>query len=164
MTFGEGAYVEIIGLDPTLGAPEQVVFGLDRVTAPVARTFAVHPADPEAALAAAAAAGADLGPLGDGSRRAPDGSLLTWRLTRPLTAEDAGVVPFVIDWGATPSPAGTIEARVDLVVFELTHPDPGALRPQLAALGTDVRVVRGAAPGLTLAIAGPGGTWTPAPL
>ena len=164
MTFGEGAYLEIIGLDPAVGTPEQVVFGLDRVTAPVARTFAVHPADPDAALTAAAAAGADLGPLGDGSRRAPDGTLLTWRLTRPLAADDSGVIPFVIDWGATPSPAGTIGARVDLVVFELTHPDPDALGPQLAALGTDVRVVRDDVPGLTLAIAGPGGTWTPAPL
>ena len=50
------------------------------------------------------------------------------------------------------------------MVFELTHPDPEALRPRLAALGTDVRVVRDDVPGLTLAIAGPGGTWTPAPL
>lgn len=90
MTFGEGAYLEIIGLDPAVGTPEQMVFGLDRVTAPIARTFAVHPSDPDAALAAAAAAGADLGPLGDGSRRAPDGTLLTWRLTRPLAADDSG--------------------------------------------------------------------------
>lgn len=164
MTFGEGAYLEIIGVDPSLGAPERVAFGLDHVTAPVACTFAIHPSDPEAALAAAAAVGTDLGPLGDGARQTPEGTLLTWRLTRSLLVEDSGVIPFVIDWGTTPSPADTVRPRVDLVVFELTHSDPEALRAVLDALGTDVRVVRGEVPGLTLAIAGPGGTWTPQPL
>lgn len=162
VSFGGGAYLEIIGVDQELATPDSdtTVFGLDRVTAPTARTFAIHPSDPVAALHRGVDAGVQLGELGEGARRTEAGHLLTWRLTRPLFSEDSGVVPFVIDWGTSASPADTVRPHAELTAFTLRHPEPDVLREQLTALGTDVEVEPGQTPGLSLTITGPSGSWT----
>ena len=54
-------------------------------------------------------------------RTTPAGDVLHWRLTLPPDDGD-GVVPFLIEWpGATP--ATTAAPGVELVGFELSHPD-----------------------------------------
>lgn len=98
---GPTAYLEIIGpdLEHPADAGVQVPFGLDALTTPRLVTWAVHPVDITTAVAAAAAAGADLGPILPMSRRTPAGDLLEWRLTAPDLAPFDGVTPFLIDWG-----------------------------------------------------------------
>ncbi|NLE97212.1 MAG: VOC family protein [Propionibacterium sp.] len=161
VTFGGGAYLEIIGLDPGAEVTDaRRVFNLHRVTEPKVSTFAIHPADPQAAIDAARALDVDLGELSDGRRRDTAGTMLTWRLTSPLSAEETGVIPFLIDWGETPSPADTVGAAAELVDFAVLHPDPAWVEARYAALGTEVDVRPADQPSLTLTVAGPSGTWT----
>lgn len=160
VSFGGLAYLEIIGLDPaTAGEPEgEPPFRLATVTEPVVATWAIHPADPDAALRRASGLGRDLGVLGQGSRRDTAGNLLRWRLSRTYVAEESGVVPFVIDWGSTTSPAVSTPAAATLESFTATHPEPDRVRAVLDALGADLAVEPGEA-GLRVRIAGPSGVF-----
>lgn len=162
VSLGDSGYVELIGLDPQLQGPgvDPSIFGLDTLSRPKVATFAVHPRDADAAVAAAQELGAGIGPLDQGSRLRPDGTLLTWRLTRPLAADADGVIPFVIDWGASPSPAETVSARVELVRLAATHPSPASIGRVLKALGTELPIAEGP-PGLDLIVKGPAGSWSP---
>lgn len=161
MTFGGDAYLEIIGLDPDAD-PDLVTgpppFALEGLAETRVSTWVLHPPSIEDAVAAARAAGADPGDPGPGSRRTADGDLLTWRLTPPL-ADPSGLLPFLIDWGATTTPARTIEPALDLLDLRACHPDPPSLQAVLAALGTDLPVEEGP-PSLALVVAGPAGRLT----
>ena len=154
---GGTSYLEIIGPDPANPADPGVAmpFGLDTLDRPRLVTWAVHPADLEAAAAASAAAGADLGQVWPLSRRTPAGALLEWRLASRHPEPLDGVTPFLIDWGATPHPAPALP-RLALRGLRATHPDPGAVAAVLDAL--DVRLtVEPGAPGIAALLDTPRG-------
>lgn len=155
---GPRRYLEIIGPDvenpAAAGVP--MPFGLDGLTLPTLVTWAVHPADIRAAVGAAAAAGADLGPIREMRRARPDGVVLAWRLALPEVLPFGGAAPFVIDWGASPHPADADRPPADLRTVTAAHPDPDRLRAVLDALGVSIPVVRGDA-GLTAVIDTPRG-------
>ncbi|MCP2167348.1 VOC family protein [Goodfellowiella coeruleoviolacea] len=158
---GPTSYLEIIGPDRD-NPPEPataVPFGLDRLTAPKLVTWAVRPADIEAAVVAARQAGADHGPVQPMSRRTPDGALLEWRLASTHPAPLAGITPFLIDWGDTPHPASTGLPRVELAALHATHPDPAAVRRVSDALGITLDVTAGPV-GLRAVLVTPRGTVT----
>jgi hypothetical protein len=94
-----------------------------------------------AAIADARAKGFDPGPVIDGHRIKSDGIELRWQLTS--NALTAGVIPFLISWGATPHPAASAAIGLTFESLHIQHPDPGSLRGPLQALGADVKV-RGA--------------------
>lgn len=157
LTFGEAGYLELIGIDPqNTEASGPRPFGLDRITETHVSTWVIHPPSLTQAVAAARDAGLDLGDPMPGSRRTAEGELLEWELTRDHAAEPTGLIPFLIDWGATSSPATTLTARLELVELAASHPDPEQITPVLAALGTELDVVRGPA-GLRIVVQGPGG-------
>jgi len=136
---GDSAYLEIVGPDPDQPDPDVPrPFGVDELTAPALVGWAVATADIEASVARSRESGYDPGPVRDMSRRRPDGELLEWRLTPPIT----GLVPFLIDWGDAPHPAAALPV-VPLVSFEAVHPEPGAIRADLAALGAELSVREG---------------------
>jgi hypothetical protein len=156
------SYLELIGPDREHPADPggRPPFGIGTLHSPRLVTWAVHPADPDAAVAAAAQAGVHLHELRPMSRRTPSGVLLSWRLTAADPMPFEGVLPFVIDWGDTPHPAtDPALPRVDLIGFTGTHPDPTATAAALAALGVHLPVAPGVA-GLTAVLAGPGGRIT----
>ena len=171
LALGAGVYLEIIAPDPAQSAPlAPRPFGLDHLTAPRLVTFAVHaasrPADANPASPAsrleqwrrrALARGYDPGPVVAGGRRRPDGTLLRWHLCQHEELPFAGVVPFLIDWGTTPSPAATAPAGCRLQELQATHPEPVAVRAALRALEVPVPVREGAAPALRATVATPGG-------
>lgn len=147
-------YIELIGPDPARTQPElPTTFGIDALTEPQIRTYAVHPSDIDATVAAARAAGYDPGDVSDLSRRTPAGDLLEWRLTRGENRR--ADVPFLIDWGQTAHPGlGDIPA-IELVSFTRLEPDPAPLRGVLAALGLGdgvARVEEGVAAGFRLVL------------
>ncbi len=149
LALGGGAYLEIIAPDPSQPAPARPrPFGLDGLREGRLVTWAGNAPDLDERVAAARAAGFDPGPIVAMSRTRPDGVRLSWRLT--LRAEPAGdgLVPFLIDWGDTPSPAQTSPAGAKLLELWGEHPDPASVRRSLAALGSSLRVERGAAPRL----------------
>ncbi|MCG5217841.1 VOC family protein [Streptosporangium sp. KLBMP 9127] len=152
---GQG-YLEIIGPDPEQEAPESPrPFGIDSLTGAGLVTWAVACPDIDAATAAARARGYDPGDPQAMSRRTPEGVLLSWRLTfaRP-GGRDGGLVPFLIDWGATRHPADSGLPQAELVSLSAAHPDPGSVRGDLAALGVDLDVAVGPRAGLTAVLRG----------
>jgi flagellar motor switch protein FliN len=88
----------------------------------------------------AARAGIMLGPITAGSRRRPDGLLLSWQYTDPRTVVADGIVPFFIDWGTSPHPAGSAAAGAELVGLRALHSDPVRVQKMLAALEVDLPV------------------------
>ncbi|MDH3299190.1 MAG: VOC family protein [Acidimicrobiia bacterium] len=138
LSFDDSAYLEIIAVDPE--QPDHRgprPFGVDGEGPPRLASFAVHPVDGETIESVADRIldlGFDPGPVTAMSRRRPDGVELSWRLTRaagsPLglanPASD-GVIPFVIDWGPTPTPARSTPHVGRLVELRITHPDPAVV-------------------------------------
>ena len=141
---GGGSYLEIIGPDPEQPPPAAPrPFGLDEMDGPRLVTWGARTTDIDAAIAAARAAGHDVGSARSMQRARPDGVVLSWRLTN---TSDDGVLPFFIEWGDTPHPADSAPAGVELVALELTHPAADHVRAVLDALGiTDVGIAAGPA-------------------
>lgn len=146
---GHGAYLEIIGPDPAQTVPPQW-FGIAGLTEPRLVNWAVRTEDIGALVARTRAAGYDPGDPQAMSRRATDGTLITWTLTPP----PAGILPFLIDWGTTAHPTERGLPEVSLVSFTATHPDPDAVREELAALGVELEVTRPGHPCLTAVLEG----------
>ena len=157
LSLGSDVYLEIIAPDPEQPEPAQPrpFFLDDPSTHNKIVAFAVHPvASPAHAASlevlhkAMARAGEDAGEVRRMSRMKPDGSELAWRLT-PL-ARAAGARPWLIDWGAAPSPATTSPAGCTLVGLTCYGPDAVVmgnvlleamgLQP-LAASGEEVKFV-----------------------
>jgi len=131
-------------------------FGIDELKSPRLLTWAVKGADLEAIIENAKGRGVDLGQAQSGSRRRPDGVLLSWRLTvSPVLTAD-GIVPFFIDWGQTPHPAASLPKGCVLVALRGEHPD-ARIQADLSALGLNLRVDAGSAPALIATIRTPHG-------
>ncbi|SEG93347.1 Glyoxalase-like domain-containing protein [Nonomuraea solani] len=147
---GGRSYLEIIGPDPEQDPPpDPRPFGIDELTGAALVSWAVAVEDIDAAVARARAQGYDPGDARDMSRHTPAGDLLSWRLTRPQ-----GLVPFLIDWGATRHPAESGLPAAGLVSLTIGHPDPGALTKDLAAVGVFTDVVPSPRPHLTAVLSG----------
>jgi hypothetical protein len=155
---GGGAYLEVIAVDPEqtrTGVP--LPFALDRLRLPRLVGWASRSADIERQRAAALEHGHDPGEIQGMSRLRPDGVNLAWRLTRGAQAPDRLVVPFLIDWGASPHPSESAPAGVRLVALRAEHPDPASVRADLAALGLDLPVDEGPEAALVATLDSPRG-------
>jgi hypothetical protein len=108
-------------------------------------------------VAEAAGHGVNLGPVGSGSPKRPDGVLLSWRFTSPATVLGDGIVPFFIDWGKTPHPARTAAAGATLAGLRAEHPDAQRVGEMLRKLGLDLRVTEAPAPALIAVVDCPNG-------
>ncbi len=150
---GDETYLEIIGPDPDQPKPARPRrFGIDELNAPRLVTWAVKGADLEAIVENAKRHGVDLGQVQSGSRRRPDGVLLSWRLSvSPVLTAD-GIVPFFIDWGKTPNPAAALPKGCVLVALRAEHPDANHVQAGLSAVGLNLRVDAGSAPALIATI------------
>ena len=158
VALGPSSYLEIIGPDPEQPTPAQPrPFGIDRLKEPRLMAWAVKGTDLDTLARDAVRNGVKLGEVIAGSRRRADGVLLTWRYTDPRTVVAEGVVPFVIDWGATPHPARTATSGATLVGLGAEHPDPGPAQAALKQLGLELRVQRGARAALIATIDSPRG-------
>jgi hypothetical protein len=152
---GPGSYLEVIGPDPESQAVPGW-FGIDALTAPRIVTWAANGAALADIVAAASRQGVHLGAVTEGSRRRPDGTLLRWRFTDPGTVIGDGIVPFFIDWGASPHPADTLPHGLTLVDLEAEHPEPREIERMLSALGLALPVRSGLGPALFATLDGPG--------
>lgn len=155
LVFGERrCYLELIAPDPGQPTPDGPrPFGIDDDPGPRLATFAVRPGHGETfddVCSALRGAGHDPGPAVDMSRTTPDGVELRWRLTLPATSH-GGVVPFVIDWGSTPNPAGTVSATATLE-WVRARPSPAASGVLAAAAVGGLEIVTEASAPLTAEI------------
>lgn len=155
---GDETYLEIIGPDPSQPKPAGPRrFGIDGLRAPRLVTWAAKSNDLEGIIKTAKTYDIDLGQVQPGSRRRPDGALLSWKLTASPGFIAGGVVPFFIDWGQTQHPASTLPKGCTIVDLRGEHPDANRVQAGLSALGLKLRVDTGAAPALIATINTPHG-------
>ena len=155
---GDNVYLEIIGPDPDQPKPARARrFGIDELQEQRLVTWAAKGTDLEALVETAKRRGVDLGQVQSGSRRRPDGVLLSWRLTASPAVSAGGIVPFFIDWGQTPHPASSLPKGCTLIRLRAEHPDPKAVQSAHSALGLDLPVQGGPRPTLIATVRTPKG-------
>lgn len=123
LSLGSRTYLEIIGPDP-----QQVVshrpLGVDDLDLPRLTTWAMAADSLEERVREARGAGFELGEIRDMERTRPDGTRLSWRLTDPFADRMGGLLPFLIDWGASPHPADTAPTGCTLIDLAIETPEP----------------------------------------
>ena len=153
VALGPTSYLEIIGPDPEQPKPTGPRrFGIDDLKAPRIVRWVAKSNDLEKVAAAARQNNVKLGPVIPGSRRRPDGVVLSWRYTDPNVVEADGLIPFFIDWGTSPHPSATAPRGATLVGVRAEHPDAERTQKMLDALGLDLRVQKGSAPAIIATI------------
>ena len=90
-----------------------------------------------------AAQGVNLGAVISGSRKRPDGVVLSWRYTDPRTILMDRLIPYVIDWGTSPHPSATAAKGVTLLGLRAEHSDAVQVQRMLRVLGLDLGVTHG---------------------
>jgi hypothetical protein len=155
---GPRCYLEIIAPDPDQ-PPSAAArpFGLDGHAPSRLIGWAAAAADLGQLRAAATQHGVALGEMLAGSRQRPDGTILKWTLTDPSCVVADGIVPFFIDWGASPHPAASATAGATLVSLRAEHPNAEQVREILRVFGLPMSVVTASAPALVAVIDGPKG-------
>lgn len=144
VSLGGSSYLEIIGPDPEQSEPDGPrPFTVDELASARTVTWAISPPDLDAAVEAARARGYDPGSIRPMSRRRPDGTLLEWRLTDGDTQHPSGLVPFLIDWGASVHPTATGLPVTPLLELSASAPDPAEIRPLLAAVDAELNLSEG---------------------
>ena len=99
----------------------------------------------------------DLGKASQGSRKRPDGTILSWRLTDPYKIDYNGLSPFFIDWGAAPHPADAAPSGCVLTGLYGEHPQADRVQASLTALGIELEIKQSSRPGLVATIKTPKG-------
>lgn len=155
---GPNAYLEIIAPDPDQPPPASPrPFGLDHLQTSRLVTWSANGTDLERLQREAVSKGIALGAVASGSRRRPDGTLLSWRFTDPGTLVADGIIPFFIDWGTSPHPAHSAARGATLVELRAEHPDHQRVQQMLDQLGLTLEVVKGTRPALIAVIDSPRG-------
>jgi hypothetical protein len=146
---GPSCYLEIIGPDPAQPAPHAPRwFGIDALTTPRLVTWAARGTDLPDLIGRAAIQGVQLGNVSDGMRERADGVVLKWRVTDPAAYFAEAVIPFFIDWGASPHPASSAIVGPALIDLRGEHTNPRHMRELLSAVDVDMPVVAGMQPSL----------------
>jgi len=156
LSLGERRYLEIMAPDPK---QSEIVHypQLRSMTDPRLIGWAVHPPD-IAAIAKQLRENkiAFTGP-DDGSRKRPDGRVLTWK-TVNLADDHHGLLPFFIEWSVdTVHPSKDAPEKCSLAYFEIMSDDPDELSATLKRIGLDLPVQRSDKSRLRALISGPKG-------
>ncbi len=141
LSLGERRYLEIMAPDP---AQHEIVHfpQIRQMTDPRLIGWAVHPLDISAVAKQLrenqiAFTGPD-----DGSRKRPDGRVLTWK-TVNLADDRNGLLPFFIEWSAdSVHPSKDAPAGCRLEDFEILTADPDELSTTFKRIGLDLPVQR----------------------
>jgi hypothetical protein len=149
IALGPSTYIEIIGPDPDQPRPVGPRrFGIDDLEAPRLVGWVAKGIELEQLVIRARRSGVALGNVISGSRKRPDGVVLSWRYTDPNVVVANRLVPYFIDWGKSPHPAATATPGVTLVALRAEHPDATRVQSMLGQLGLDLHVQTGPKPAL----------------
>ena len=133
------------------------LFEVDKLSQSCLLTWVAKSGNLESLVHIAKKAGLDLGEISKGSRKRPDGTLLSWHLTDPCKIDYDGIFPFFIDWGATPHPADSAPSGCVLESFYGEHPEADRVQASLTALGIDLEIKQALRPELVATIKTPNG-------
>ena len=92
-----------------------------------------------------------------GSRKRPDGVVLSWTYTDPRVVLADRLVPYLIYWGSSPHPSVTAAKGVTLVSLRAEHPDAERVQKTLNQLGLKLKVTQGPKPSLIATFNSPKG-------
>jgi len=156
LSLGERRYLEIIAPDP---AQSEIVHypQLRSMTDPRLIGWAVHPPDIAAIAKQLRENKVEFKGPDDGSRKRPDGRVLTWK-TVNLADDRHGLLPFFIEWSADsihPSKDAPVGCRLE--DFEILSADPDELSTTFKRIGLDLPVQRSDRARLRALISGPKG-------
>ena len=141
LSLGPNTYLEIIAPDPELPIPSGGLLFKDYFqSAPQLARWVVRDSELEQTTQQEKLKGYELGKVSEGSRKTPDGQILSWKLTDPTVIPLEGAVPFLIDWGLTPHPASSAPGGVKLVDFYVEHPQPEVVNKWYQAIGIEVNI------------------------
>ena len=155
VALGPSTYLEIIGPDPEQSKPRGPRrFGIDDLKVPRLVGWVAKGANLEPLVTRARRNSVMLGDVMSGSRKRPDGVLLSWRYTDPAVVLEDRLIPYFIDWGASPHPAVTAASGARLVALRAEHPDAPRVQKMLRDVGLDLPVTRGASPKLVATVDG----------
>jgi len=158
IALGPTSYFEIIGPDPDQPKPARGRrFGIDEITAPRLTTWVAKGKSLDRFAAGARAHGVDLGAVIPGSRKRPDGVVLSWTYTDPRVVLADRLVPYLIDWGASAHPSATAAKGITLISLRAEHPDAARVQAMLKQLGLDLAVTQGPKPSLIATFNSPKG-------
>lgn len=158
IALGPHSYFEIIGPDPDQPRPAGGRrFGIDDLKGPHLMTWVAKGTSLEKFAADAKAHGVDLGAVIPGSRKRPDGVVLSWTYTDPQIVLADRLIPYFIDWGSSPHPSATAAKGVTLVGLRAEHPDAERVQAMLKPLGLRLVVTRGPKPSLVATFDSPKG-------
>ena len=101
--------------------------------------------------------GVDLGAVIPGSRKRPDGVVLSWTYTDPRVVLADRLIPYFIDWGSSPHPSATAAKGVTLVSLRAEHPDAERVQKMVSQLGLKLEVTHGPKPSLIATFNSPKG-------
>jgi hypothetical protein len=150
---GTASYLEIIGPDPAQPKPAAPrAFKVDTLREPKLAGWGAKTNDLPRLVQQAAEHGVTVGAPTSGSRRLPDGGLLTWQFNDPRVVLGDGIVPFFIDWGSSPHPARIAATGASLIELRAEHPHPEEVQRILDHLGIDLHVTKGSEPALIATI------------
>jgi Glyoxalase-like domain len=156
LSLGERRYLEVIAPDPK---QSEIVHypQLRSMIEPRLIGWAVHP--PDIAAVAKQLRENNIAFTGpdDGSRKRPDGRVLTWK-TVNLADDRHGLLPFFIEWSPdSVHPSTDAPANCTLDYFEILSDEPDELAATIKRMGLDVPVQRSDKPRLRALITGPKG-------
>jgi len=158
VALGPTSYLEIIGPDPDQAKPAGARrFGIDDLKGPRVIGWVAKSRELDKVAARAAANGVPLGPVIPGSRKRPDGVMLSWRYTDPSVVAADRLVPYFIDWGNSPHPSATAARGATLIQLRAEHPDAPRVQKMIDALGLHLHVETGSAAALIATIESPRG-------
>jgi Glyoxalase-like domain len=159
LSLGTNRYLEIIAPDPKQPASADTRNLRTLDDDPTLVGWAAHQANIDAFAAHLKQQGFDIeGPL-PGSRKRPDGRVLTWKVMR-LKQDPTQLLPFFIEWSADSiHPSIDSPQGCQLFLFEAFSPyaDARAITDQVKALGLDLPLAPGKKSYLAATIIGPKG-------
>jgi len=158
IALGPSSYLEIIGPDPDQPRPVGGRrFGIDELRAPRLLTWVAKGKSLNTFAVDAKTHGVDLGAVIPGSRKRPDGVVLSWTYTDPRVVLADRLIPYLIDWGSSPHPSASAPKGVTLVGLRAEHPDAPTVQRMLKTLGLDLAVTTGPKPALVATFDSPNG-------
>ena len=123
-------YLELIAVVDAEAATDSRLGGRVMQSVREGKTFvawALRTTDLDALREKLIGAGWELPPIAEGSRRRPDGQVLSWRTQDVEAASEPSAIPFVIEWdvpdGLHPGQAGATDAAISRVVVGAREPE-----------------------------------------
>ena len=144
LSLGESRYLEIISPDLAQpGVNNPIASNLHSLTEPRLIGWATHPGSVTAFAEKLRAAGIGFDGPTPGSRKRPDGQILSWQIVS-LADTASGLLPFFIEWSReSVHPSVDASKGCTLLSFSAETPEPEKLAAALKPLNLDLPIKKG---------------------